>query len=97
MQPRQRRRRLVPRPVDPDLPIVLSSDTSGEDLLQPEQLQPGHVVVDIDSSADELPDIDPRHRPPTAAAAPVAAAGDAASLCFVGATPASCGTAASAS
>ena len=50
----------MPRPVDPDLSIVLSSDTSGEDLSQPEQLQPGHVVVNIDSSADELPNIDPR-------------------------------------
>ena len=60
VQPQQRRLRLVPRPVAPDLPIVLSSDTSGEDLPQPEQLLQEDVVINIDTSEDELPNIDPR-------------------------------------
>ena len=61
VQPRQRRRQPVQRRLDPDLPIVLSSDTSGEDLPPPEQSQLGAVVVDIDSSIDELPNIAPDH------------------------------------
>ena len=49
-----RRRQPQPQQADHQVPIVLSSDTSAED---PEQ-QP--VLVDLDSSIESLPDIDPR-------------------------------------
>ena len=57
--PPRRRRRVEPsRPVV-ELPIVLSSDTSGDDLPEPAPQQP-IVLVDLDSSLETLPDIDPR-------------------------------------
>ena len=60
LSPRRRRRRL-PRPLPADLeqPIVLSSDTSDGDLTLPD-LEPQPPVVDLDSSLESLPNIDPR-------------------------------------
>ena len=57
-QPR-RRRAPVPRHEDPDPVIVVSSDTSAEDL-PPQQLPREVAIMEIDSSVNELPDIDPR-------------------------------------
>ena len=44
-----------------ELPIVLSSDTSGDDLPNIGQQRPIELV-DLDSSLETLPDIDPRPR-----------------------------------
>ena len=51
-----RRRRLPPQRVDPRAPIVLSSD----DELPLYQPPPQHPVVDLNSSVESLPNIDPR-------------------------------------
>ena len=56
--PRRRHRPLLPPPAI-DLPILISSDASADDLsaLQVPQQQPV-VVVNLESSVDELPDLD---------------------------------------
>ena len=56
--PRRRHRVEQPRPVV-DEPIVLSSDTSAEGIVLPDQ-QPQQIVLDLDSSIESLPNIDPR-------------------------------------
>ena len=53
IQQRRRRPPQLPRP-DPNAPIVLSSDSSAEDT------EPPPLVIDLDSSLDSLPNIDPR-------------------------------------
>ena len=58
-QPQRPRRAPVPRHEDRDPVLVLSSDTSAEDLQPPPQQQEVVQLV-IDSSIDELPDIDLR-------------------------------------
>ena len=56
-QLRRRRRRVEPRqPLD--LPIVVASDTSSDNIRPPVRAPP--IVVDLDSSIESLPDIDPR-------------------------------------
>ena len=56
-----RRRRPPPQRADPNAPIVLSSDSSAEDLTLPKPApQQPIVLVDLDSSLESLPDIDPR-------------------------------------
>ena len=57
----QHRRRRPPQPprVDPEATIVLSSDTSVDDLTLPDP-EPQPPVVDLDSSLESLPNIDPR-------------------------------------
>ena len=61
--PRRRRRQQPPPRADPAAPIVLSSDTSSENLPLPQQQV---VLVDLDSSIETLPDIDsrPQHQLP---------------------------------
>ena len=54
-QPHRHRRQPPPRPVDNNEPIVLSSDSSAE-----EQRGPPPILVDLDSSVESLPNIDPR-------------------------------------
>ena len=56
-QPRRRRRVEPPRPVV-DRAIVVSSDTSADDIGASMLAQP--VVIDLDSSVESLPNIDPR-------------------------------------
>ena len=59
-QPNRRRRPSSAR-VDPNVPIVLSSDSSAGDLTLPEPAsQQPIVLVDLDSSLETLPNIDPR-------------------------------------
>ena len=53
-QPHCRRRQPQPQQVDRDAPIVLSSDSSAEDQ------EPPPILVDLDSSVESLPNIDPR-------------------------------------
>ena len=54
----QRRQRVqLPRPVQPELVILVSSDTSAEDLPPPPLQQPGFVCGDLDSSLEELPEL----------------------------------------
>ena len=53
-QPYRRRRQPQPQQVDRDAPIVLSSDSSAEDQ------GPPPILVDLDSSVESLPNIDPR-------------------------------------
>ena len=56
-QLRRRRRPQVPRRVDPNI-VLVSSDTSVEDITHPTPERP--PVVDLNSSLETLPDIDPR-------------------------------------
>ena len=56
--PRRRRGEEQPRLVVHE-PIVLSSDTSAEGIVLPDR-QPEQVVLDLDSSLESLPNIDPR-------------------------------------
>ena len=56
-QPRRRRRVERPQPVV-DRPIVVSSETSADDIRAPILAQP--MVIDLDSSVESLPNIDPR-------------------------------------
>ena len=58
-QPRRRRRIVQPPPVV-EAPILVSSDTSAEDLPQPQEQQRPVEVVDLDTSGESLPNIDPR-------------------------------------
>lgn len=55
--PPRRRRQPLPQPPAIELPIIISSDESADDLPEPPQ-QPPVVVVDLKSSLDELPDLD---------------------------------------
>ena len=55
--PRSRRGVERPRPVV-DEPIVLSSDTSAEGIVLPDQ-QPPQILLGLDSSIESLPNIDP--------------------------------------
>ena len=57
--PPRRRCRVEPLRREVELPVVLSSDTSGDDLPEPapERLI---VLLDLDSSVESLPNIDPR-------------------------------------
>ena len=57
-QPR-RRRRVQPQRPEVEQPIVLSSDTSGDDLQNIGQRGPVELI-NLDSSLETLPDIDPR-------------------------------------
>ena len=57
-QLRRNRRPPVPRRVDPNLIVLVSSDTSVEDIRHPIPECP--PVIDLDSSLETLPDIDPR-------------------------------------
>ena len=56
-KPRRRRRAELLPPVVEGA-IIVSSDTSAEDIVAPNLTPP--VVVDLDSSLETLPDIDPR-------------------------------------
>ena len=58
-QPRRQQRVVAPPRVDPAPPVVVLTDTSFEDI-QPPPPTPQPVLVDLDSSLDTLPDIDPR-------------------------------------
>ena len=58
-QPRRNRRPIVPPLVDPNPIVVVSSDTSAEDIQVPIPVQ--QPVIDLDSSLESLPNID--HRP----------------------------------
>ena len=58
-QPARRRRRVGPQRPQVVQPVILSSDTSGDDQPDPQQQRPV-VVVDLDSSIESLPNIDPR-------------------------------------
>ena len=58
-QPRRRRRVPPPTP-EVEAPILVSSDTSAEDLPQPQLQQRPIEVVDLDTTGDSLPNIDPR-------------------------------------
>ena len=58
-EPVRRRRRVEPQRPAVNLPVVLSLDTSGDDLPVPEQQGP-IVLIDLDSSIESLPNIDPR-------------------------------------
>ena len=58
-QPRRQQRVVVPPRVDPAPPVIVLTDTSLEDIHPPPPTQQ-HVLVDLDSSLDTLPDIDPR-------------------------------------
>ena len=54
-QPRRQRRPPVPRQVEPDQLVIVSSDTSADDLPEPPP-----PIIDLDSSLESLPNIDPR-------------------------------------
>ena len=57
-QPRHHRRAVVPPRVDPNPIVVVSSDTSAEDLTLPDP-EPQQQVIDLDSSLESLSNIDP--------------------------------------
>ena len=57
--PQRPRRAVVPPWVDPNPIVVVSSDTSTEDLTLPDP-EPQQQVIDLDSSLQSLPNIDPR-------------------------------------
>ena len=54
-QPRRQQRAHVPRQVGPELVVIVSSDTSADDLPEPPP-----PIIDLDSSLESLPNIDPR-------------------------------------
>lgn len=57
--PPRRRHQPLPPPQVVELPIVLSSDTSAEDLPAPQEpQQPAVVVMDLESLQEKLPDLD---------------------------------------
>ena len=62
-QPARQHRQVEPQRPAVELPVVLSSDTSGDNLPEPQQQRP-IVLVDLDSSIESLPDIDPRPQCP---------------------------------
>ena len=57
-EPPRRRRRVQRPPPVVELPIVVSSDTSAENIQPPVPAQP--IIIDLDSSLESLPNIDPR-------------------------------------